>query len=65
MATDVSRTTTTKVEETTKQVEGGKSAGDADRKLPENAKDNLDAKLDNAVDESFPGSDPVSVKITK
>ena len=36
-----------------------------DEHLPENSKDNLDEKLDNGVDESFPGSDPVSVKITK
>jgi|SwirhirootsSR3_FD_contig_51_7655876_length_223_multi_4_in_0_out_0_1 hypothetical protein len=33
--------------------------------LEENSKANLDDKLDNAVDESFPASDPVSVKITK
>lgn len=36
-----------------------------DDELPENSKENLDEKLDNAVDETFPGSDPVSVKITK
>ena len=43
----------------------GATAGSEDHKLPENSNDNLDAKLDNAVDETFPGSDPVSVKITK
>ena len=36
-----------------------------DRKLPENSKENLDEKLDHGVEETFPGSDPVSVKITK
>jgi hypothetical protein len=36
-----------------------------DKKLPENSKKNLDEKLDNAVEETFPASDPVSVKITK
>jgi ElaB/YqjD/DUF883 family membrane-anchored ribosome-binding protein len=33
--------------------------------LPENSKENLDAKLDHAIEETFPTSDPVSVKITK
>jgi len=33
--------------------------------LAENAPANLDEKLDHAVDESFPASDPVSVRITK
>jgi hypothetical protein len=33
--------------------------------LPENSKENLDTKLDHAIDETFPTSDPVSVKITK
>lgn len=37
----------------------------SDRKLPENSKENLDRKLDEANEESFPASDPVSVKITK
>ena len=36
-----------------------------DEKLPENSKKNLDEKLDHAIEESFPTSDPVSVKITK
>jgi len=40
-------------------------AGETDRTLPENAKENLDAKLDEGIEESFPASDPVSVKITK
>ncbi|NNM71995.1 hypothetical protein HJG44_06255 [Enterovirga sp. DB1703] len=43
---------------------GAKARSD-DHKLPENSQENLDEKLDNAVDETFPGSDPVSVKITK
>jgi hypothetical protein len=37
----------------------------ADNKLPENSKKNLDKKLDHALEETFPTSDPVSVKITK
>lgn len=43
----------------------GTTASPEDHRLPENSRDNLDEKLDNAVDETFPGSDPVSVKITK
>ena len=39
--------------------------GTPDRKLAENSKQNLDEKLDHGVEETFPGSDPVSVKITK
>jgi hypothetical protein len=37
----------------------------SDKHLPENSHENLDEKLDNAVDETFPGSDPISLKITK
>jgi hypothetical protein len=33
-------------------------------KLPENSQENLDARLDHAVEETFPTSDPVSVHIT-
>ena len=36
-----------------------------DEKLDGNSKQNLDRKLDEANEESFPASDPVSVKITK
>ena len=36
-----------------------------DKSLPENSKENLDRKLDHAVEETFPTSDPVSVQITK
>lgn len=50
--------------ETRKTGFGAKGSPD-DHKLPENSKESLDAKLDSAVDETFPGSDPVSVKITK
>ena len=38
---------------------------ESDRRLPENSKENLDRKLDHAVKETFPTSDPVSVTITK
>jgi hypothetical protein len=36
-----------------------------DEELPENSKENVDEKLDNAIEETFPTSDPISVKITK
>lgn len=36
-----------------------------DNKLPENSQDNLDARLDHAIEETFPTSDPISVTITK
>ncbi|MBF9232768.1 hypothetical protein [Microvirga alba] len=36
-----------------------------DKKLPANSKEALDRRLDEASEESFPASDPVSVKITK
>jgi hypothetical protein len=36
-----------------------------DKALPENSQGNLDRKLDHAIDETFPTSDPVSVTITK
>lgn len=43
----------------------GETAGHDDRKLPENSKENLDRRLDEASKESFPSSDPVSVRITR
>jgi hypothetical protein len=36
-----------------------------DNALPENSKESLDRKLDHAIEETFPTSDPVSVTITK
>ena len=36
-----------------------------DNKLPENSQENLDARLDHAIEETFPTSDPISVTITK
>jgi hypothetical protein len=36
-----------------------------DNQLPENSQENLDARLDHAIEETFPTSDPVSVTITK
>jgi ElaB/YqjD/DUF883 family membrane-anchored ribosome-binding protein len=38
---------------------------DTDRHLAENSQDRLRDTLDDALEESFPGSDPVSVRITK
>ena len=36
-----------------------------DSAVPENNKDNLDRRLDHAIEETFPTSDPVSVAVTK
>jgi hypothetical protein len=36
-----------------------------DKALPENSREHLDQKLDHAIKETFPTSDPVSVSITK
>ncbi|MGF9764218.1 hypothetical protein AAII07_54865 [Microvirga sp. 0TCS3.31] len=33
--------------------------------LPENSQENLDTRLDHAIEETFPTSDPISVTITK
>ena len=38
---------------------------ESDNALSENSKQNLDKKLDLAVEETFPASDPVSMSITK
>src|SRR5215211_769277 len=38
---------------------------ESDKSLPENSKKNLDEKLDHAIYETFPTSDPVSVQVTK
>ena len=38
---------------------------ETDKNLPENSQQNLDRKLDHAVEETFPTSDPVSVQVTK
>ena len=51
-----------------KQKQGGGVRQDGSKKdeqLRENSKKNLDKKLDHALEETFPTSDPVSVKITK
>jgi ElaB/YqjD/DUF883 family membrane-anchored ribosome-binding protein len=36
-----------------------------DNNLQENSQENLDARLDHAIEETFPTSDPISVHITK
>lgn len=56
---------TVTVETTEKKTGSGSRALPDDKKLPENSKENLDKRLDQAAEESFPSSDPVSVKITK
>jgi ElaB/YqjD/DUF883 family membrane-anchored ribosome-binding protein len=48
----------------------GKSVGQTetcppDCDLPENSPENLDARLDHAIEETFPTSDPISVIVTK
>jgi hypothetical protein len=43
----------------------GETANPKDKKLDENSQKSLDKKLDHALEETFPTSDPVSVKITK
>ncbi|TDR87143.1 hypothetical protein [Enterovirga rhinocerotis] len=57
--------TTTARDKSQKRTGAGATAQPTDKKLPENSKENLDKRLDQAAEESFPGSDPVSVKITK
>jgi ElaB/YqjD/DUF883 family membrane-anchored ribosome-binding protein len=47
------------------QREGKSPECPPDNKLPENSQENLDARLDHAIEETFPTSDPVSVTITK
>jgi ElaB/YqjD/DUF883 family membrane-anchored ribosome-binding protein len=37
----------------------------SDSNLAENSQENLDARLDHAIEETFPTSDPVSVTVTK
>jgi len=45
---------------------GGRSAQQpSDNDLAENSQKNLDARLDHAIEETFPTSDPVSVTVTK
>lgn len=46
-------------------VSAGSATVTADRHLPENHPDRMHERLDDALEESFPGSDPVSVRITK
>ena len=55
------------MDEPKKQEGGGfhEDGTEQDEKLPENSRKNLDKKLDHALEETFPTSDPVSVKITK
>jgi ElaB/YqjD/DUF883 family membrane-anchored ribosome-binding protein len=45
--------------------EGKSTELPSDNSLAENSQQNLDARLDHAIEETFPTSDPVSVTITK
>jgi len=47
------------------QQEGKPTERPSETVLAENSQQNLDARLDHAIDETFPTSDPVSVIITK
>jgi ElaB/YqjD/DUF883 family membrane-anchored ribosome-binding protein len=47
------------------QEEGKSPQCPPDNKLSENSQENLDARLDHAIEETFPTSDPISVTITK
>jgi len=46
-------------------VHPGTAMAPTDRHLAENHPDRMHERLDDALEESFPGSDPVSVRITK
>ena len=41
------------------------SAKPGDKQNPDNKQEKLNERLDDALEETFPSSDPVSVKITK
>lgn len=41
------------------------SAKPGDKQNPENQQPEMDERLDEALEETFPSSDPVSVKVTK
>ncbi|WP_430910662.1 hypothetical protein [Methylobacterium sp. sgz302541] len=41
------------------------AAGTGDKANPENRQDKMSKRLDEALEETFPSSDPVNVKITK
>jgi hypothetical protein len=45
--------------------EKAKGTDTADKSIPENSKEKAEERLDEGVEETFPASDPVSVKITK
>ncbi|MFJ7436901.1 hypothetical protein ACIQW5_04495 [Methylorubrum thiocyanatum] len=47
------------------KLKGFQQDGKGDTSLAENRKDEKDERLDEALEETFPSSDPVSVKITK
>ncbi|MBX9934099.1 MAG: hypothetical protein K2Y56_21700 [Methylobacterium sp.] len=57
--------TTTKIEADEKPGFRQGGATPTDDQRPENDQARLNERLDDAVEETFPASDPVSVKITK
>jgi hypothetical protein len=63
--TDQSPKQSPKQDAPTTQPDQYKGANTDGRHLPENSKESLDRKLDEGIEETFPASDPVSVKITK
>ncbi|MEH3117621.1 MAG: hypothetical protein PGN25_08470 [Methylorubrum populi] len=44
---------------------GFQQDGQGDKANPENGREEKDQRLDEALEETFPSSDPVSVKVTK
>ena len=66
MTTDREETVSDKTQPTDEtKSKGFQQDGKGDKSIPENAKDEKDERLDEALEETFPSSDPVSVKITK
>lgn len=55
--------TTTKPDDKPEVAQDGAKPADGHR--PENQQGSLNERLDDALEETFPSSDPVSVKITK
>ncbi|CAA2104190.1 hypothetical protein MBUL_02582 [Methylobacterium bullatum] len=49
----------------TDEKRGTERAPTGDKANPENHQDEMSERLDEALEETFPSSDPVSVKITK
>ncbi|WP_232630729.1 hypothetical protein [Methylobacterium sp. Leaf118] len=53
------------VEKDDPKAAGFRQDGKGDKAHPENSQEKANERLDEALEETFPSSDPVSVKITK